>query len=230
MIEQLQISTGEPDKENRPKLAAAIDDDWLNVFERYAEDATTERMQQLWGRVLAGEIRSPGKFAMRTLRFLSEFSQVDALSFSVFCDSAFGEAAPRSLILPPEMQDIREVVNLESAGLIQGASGIGFTRTLNFDDYGNSIIREGNLFLLFQGEPKSEFQDQVITLTPMGQELITLLPSRDPRAAARRVAHSVRSPMIRSAQLATVHSEGVTPAPLEALWESEEAAVVENAQ
>jgi hypothetical protein len=43
-------------------------EDWLNVFERFAEDASTERMQGLWGRVLAGEIRQPGRFSLRTLR------------------------------------------------------------------------------------------------------------------------------------------------------------------
>ena len=66
MIEDIQATdcsdTAEEDRE--------LDDDWLNVFERYAEDASTERMQRLWGRVLSGEVRKPGSYSMRTLRFL----------------------------------------------------------------------------------------------------------------------------------------------------------------
>ena len=90
---------------------ATLDDDWLNVFERYAEDASSERMQKLWGRVLAGEIRKPGRYSLRTLRFLSEFSQGDALSFSNFCASAFGDIAPKALVIPGgEAADIRELI------------------------------------------------------------------------------------------------------------------------
>jgi hypothetical protein len=42
--------------------ATEIDDDWLNVFVRLAEDKTSEELQQLFGRILAGEIRKPGSF------------------------------------------------------------------------------------------------------------------------------------------------------------------------
>ena len=85
MIEDLRSQSEIP---NEP-APDSIDDDWLNVFERYAEDASTERMQNLWGRVLGGELRDPGKYSMRTLRFLSEFSQVDAQLFAELSLKAF---------------------------------------------------------------------------------------------------------------------------------------------
>ena len=50
---------------------AELDEDWLNVTERFAEDASTEQMQNIWGRVLAGEIRKPGIYSISTLNFLS---------------------------------------------------------------------------------------------------------------------------------------------------------------
>lgn len=81
-------------------------DDWLNVFERYAEDASSEQLQDLWGRVLSVEIRRPGRFSMRTLRLLSEFSQADALIFETFAKYAFGESAPKKLVYPNESTDI----------------------------------------------------------------------------------------------------------------------------
>ena len=39
-----------------------VDDEWMNVFERHAQEATNERMQLLWARILAGEIRQPKEF------------------------------------------------------------------------------------------------------------------------------------------------------------------------
>ncbi len=65
MLEDLRDNPVEPEAPITNAANAespAIDDDWLNVFERYAEDASTERMQKLWGRVLAGEVRAPGKY------------------------------------------------------------------------------------------------------------------------------------------------------------------------
>lgn len=97
------------------------DDDWLNVFERYVEDASSERLQGLWGKVLAGEIRRPGRFSTRTLRFLSEFSQADALTFESFAKSAFADNAPKKAVTNKEDRNIGHLIHLEASGLIQGA-------------------------------------------------------------------------------------------------------------
>jgi hypothetical protein len=222
MIEDLR-SQADPPPEPSAKTAdtPVIDDDWLNVFERYAEDASSERMQKLWGRVLAGEIRAPGRYSLRTLRFLSEFSQADALAFSNFCESVFGDLAPSELVKPSgEDDDIRQLIYMESAGLIQGSSGLGLTYTMPFSDSGNGGIVEGNLHLLFTGDPGTKFTFSVVTLTPMGQELLALLPGRDARVAARRFASSIRTPQIKAAFLAS-RTDQLVVIPMEILWQEE---------
>lgn len=197
-----------------------IDDDWLNVFEKYAENASSERMRNLWGRVLSGEIRKPGRFSLRTLRFLSEFSQADALTFADFCQNSFGEAAPKILVKPDGLKDIRSIVYLESSELIQGATGIGgLNLTMQLDQVGNGFISEGKLSILFNGTPNSSIKFDVITLTPLGQELVTLLPGRDPIAAAERVAFAIRSPEINSAFICSVNSLNNTVFPMKILWQ-----------
>ncbi|WP_037314922.1 DUF2806 domain-containing protein [Ruegeria halocynthiae] len=55
--------------------ASAPDEDWMNLFSRFAEDATSERLQDMFGRVLAGEVVHPGSFNLRTLRAISEMDQ-----------------------------------------------------------------------------------------------------------------------------------------------------------
>lgn len=185
-----------------------IDDDWLNIFERYAEDASSERMQSLWGRVLAGEIRKPGRFSIRTLRFLSEFSQSDALTFAEFCESAFGDIAPKSLVSPDGATDITKLIYLESAGLITGADSLGLNKSWSFREDGVGFVREGNLAIIFRGEPKTKFECSVLLLTPLGQELINLLPGRDAAVVAERVANAIKSDKTKSASLAMVNSEG----------------------
>lgn len=203
-------------------LPQEIDEDWLNVFERYAEDASTERMQNLWGRVLAGEIRRPGKFAMRTMRFLSEFSQTDALSFSAFASCTFGDIAPQSLVKPDDKKDIRDLMAMEAAGLIQGASGMGLTHTINFGAAGNAILREGSLCIVFIGEPNAKIANDAVALTPLGVELLALLPGRDDRASARLVATQLRSPEIRSALIGVAPNAQGNIVPIEILWQDDQ--------
>ena len=55
-----------------------IDDDWLNTFSSFASRKSREDVQSLWARLLAGEIRKPGSFSLRTLQHLSVVSAEDA--------------------------------------------------------------------------------------------------------------------------------------------------------
>jgi hypothetical protein len=226
MVEDLRASPPEEAETAGTAFTPDLDEDWLNVFERYAEDASTERMQNLWGRVLAGEIRKPGRYSMRTLRFLSEFSQADGLSFAEFCTSVFGDTAPASLVKPDSKKDIRDLVFLESSGLIQGASGIGLKSTMTFDNAGNGHFREGSLVLMLQGNPGESFQYPACILTPLGQELLSLLPGRDARAAARRVARAIKVPAIKSAFLATISGPDRHLIRMEILWQPQPEQVV----
>ena len=55
-----------------------IEDDWLNVFARIAEDKSSEELQILFGRILSGEVKRPGSFSLRTLQIMATISKVDA--------------------------------------------------------------------------------------------------------------------------------------------------------
>ncbi len=57
------------------------DSDWTARFFRIAEDITTEQMQVLWGKILAGEVKRPGSFSLRTLDILKNISHKEAERF-----------------------------------------------------------------------------------------------------------------------------------------------------
>lgn len=196
---------------------AWVDEDWLNVFERFVEDASTERMQQLWSRVLAGEIRRPGTFSLRTLRFLSEFEQSDALIFAQFCKSAVNDIAPKKLVLPESVKDIRHLMQLEAAGLITGATGNGIQSTFSFDANGYAFWAEGRLALIFRGEPNASIAIEAIGLTPLGKELMSLLPDRDVQSTMRNVAFSIKSAQTKAAFIGHLISDSQTSL-IEQLW------------
>jgi hypothetical protein len=67
---------------------AEIEDDWLNFYARLAEDKSSEELQGLFGRILAGEIKRPGSFSLRTLQLLVTISKNDAEGVSKFLSYA----------------------------------------------------------------------------------------------------------------------------------------------
>ena len=62
-----------------------ISDDWLNQFREYACQKSSEEAQDLFSKVLAGEIRKPGSFSLRALTTLSDMDQNVAMIFKAFC-------------------------------------------------------------------------------------------------------------------------------------------------
>ena len=62
-----------------------INDDFLNSFEEEARQKSTEEMQLLFGRILAGEIRKPESYSIRTVKILGQLDQNAAILFKKLC-------------------------------------------------------------------------------------------------------------------------------------------------
>ena len=58
-----------------------IDDDWIESFRREAADRSQGEMRETFARILAGEIREPGAFSIKTLRTVGALSQSTAKLF-----------------------------------------------------------------------------------------------------------------------------------------------------
>ncbi len=58
-----------------------IDDDWIESFRREAADRSQGEMRETFARILAGEIREPGTFSIKTLRTVGALGQSTASLF-----------------------------------------------------------------------------------------------------------------------------------------------------
>ncbi|MCX2681665.1 DUF2806 domain-containing protein [Galbibacter sp. EGI 63066] len=59
-----------------------VDEDWTTHFFNYAQDVSNEEMQNLWGRILAGEVESPKSYSLRALELIRNLSKSEAEIFS----------------------------------------------------------------------------------------------------------------------------------------------------
>jgi uncharacterized repeat protein (TIGR03899 family) len=103
-----------------------VDEDWTTRFFNIIEDVSDSEMQNLWGRILAGEVKQPNSYSLRTLEILKNLSQKEAEIFTKFARLAL-VSNNTSFILNPEsneflMKEYQITFNdrllLEEAGLI----------------------------------------------------------------------------------------------------------------
>ena len=60
------------------------DHDWTARFFNYIQDISSEEMQSLWAKVLAGEIERPGSISVRSLSIIRNLDRADAELFQIF--------------------------------------------------------------------------------------------------------------------------------------------------
>ncbi len=58
-----------------------VDKDWTSRFFSIVEDVSDEEMQKLWGRVLAGEVKQPKSYSLRTLELIKNLTKQEANTF-----------------------------------------------------------------------------------------------------------------------------------------------------
>lgn len=191
-VEDLSENTVDQDAPaDEQEETAEVDLDWLNHFGSHAEKVSSERMQLLWAKVLAGEIRRPGAFSLSTLRLLSELDQSMALAFQDEVKCRVGN----EYILKPSEEDMQgerllRLSFLEEVGLLQTIDLIGgVQRRFAPGPSGKASIRQQDLLLLM--ESQAPVKCPIILLTRAGREIAGLLPPPDPLAVLERVGEAV---------------------------------------
>ena len=78
------------------------DDDWLAAFGKEAAQRSSEEMKHAFGRILAGEIQSPGTYSIRSVRALGMMDTQTAALFRNFCNLVFSVPLLDSRIITPK--------------------------------------------------------------------------------------------------------------------------------
>jgi hypothetical protein len=67
----------------------AVDEDWISRFFNHAQDVSSEKMQEVWAKLLAGEVVKPGSCSLRTLDALKNMNSEEARLFANICQFEF---------------------------------------------------------------------------------------------------------------------------------------------
>lgn len=67
------------------ELSGSTKLDWINIYFESAKNAADTYMQNVWAKVLAKELESPGTFGYKTLDVLKNMFRADFILFEKMC-------------------------------------------------------------------------------------------------------------------------------------------------
>lgn len=160
---------------------------WLSNFFESAGHIEDEDLQKLWGKILAGEIKCPNSYSMRTLNLLRNMSSAEAHLFNKI--SAYVICYKNTYFIPnPEefskkfQINYGQISSLEECGLVSAPTFL--TVQYRIKPNTPSCIFNKNLVAIlnsdFDGEAKRD--DEIYALTKAGSELyqlVTQQPNND---------------------------------------------------
>lgn len=178
--------------------SSPVNPDWATRFFDIAQDISNEQMQDLWGRILAGEIKQPNSYSMRTLDALRSITSEEAQlfeemaqyvlydgSFYIFRDP-YGENSD-------EGYQYVDIARLMEIGLIQAGSNV----VQNFYNVEGEItthqISYGDAYIAFVEMPANlkQISFPIYPLTHVGEELYKLIKVQPQSEYLEAVLHKI---------------------------------------
>lgn len=176
-----------------------VSPDWATRFFDKCQDVSDEKMRQLWGRLLAGEVAAPGSYSLRTLEAVALLSEREARNFARLCSGSMrlvqflqvdlllfdvNKAAFEDMGLGPDF----ELFGLVEAGLVTYES-MGWTRAYKPGGAATFMHPTGQYIYEVQSPLDEVSNSQLLTLgtkyaapvghvnlTAVGRELSRLIP------------------------------------------------------
>lgn len=157
-----------------------IENDWMLRFINCAQDVTDEEMQLLWSKVLAGEIKHPKSYSLRTLETLRNLSKEEATTFQKLCHIAI-QITDEAIFIPRYQEFIKEngvsyaeLFLMADCGLINYGESMVLTQPVEKDESGITICGAFVLLVSSKNEENGNITICQYPLTEAGKELYKL--------------------------------------------------------
>ena len=148
----------------------AISDDWLNTFSDLVGKKSNTDIQELWSKILAGEIRRPGSFRLKSLLSMAAIDSSDAVQINDLLSRAINDDF---IFKFDQNEDLGPYMNAESLDVITVAGGMLIKKfTLHAGLNVHFVV--GSVILFARSVEAKEFTIPMYKLTRFGSELCSL--------------------------------------------------------
>lgn len=156
-----------------------VDKDWMIRFFNSVEDISDEDMQNLWAKILAGEVKQPKSFSLRTLETLRNLTQKEAKTFQKVAEFVFLNAQDKCITSNEELLlkygiDFKDIQLLDECGLVSKQTFLQYR-----SKFGEKTIIFWNKKLIITAQSLSDKEVEssisISLLTRAGAELYNIL-------------------------------------------------------
>jgi hypothetical protein len=192
-VEQVALEAA---NELRGQQASAepVDEDWVARFFEGAKDVSSEEMQKLWAKILAGEVVRPGSFSLRCIEAVRNVSREEARLFESLSPYIIADRFFLYTLTPPHGGGrnvwLEPGLRLAEAGLLTVDAQIAFSPT--FTPGVSTHFPMSDLVIIVTAETPQFFQIPAYVLTGVGVELIRLFRQPADRIYARSLVDLFR--------------------------------------
>ena len=156
-----------------------VDEDWLFRWRDSACMVSSEELQSLWGRVLAGEIKSPGSFSLRTLEFLKNISHEEALRIAKLAPFVLGNDCifRNEELLDSEGITFGFLLGLQNLGITCGVDAAALSRTTssnNPNKFRGLLVSHDRVLVVTREDASKTMTLKIYGLTSLGQQIFKL--------------------------------------------------------
>jgi len=177
-----------------------LDENWCTRFFSLAGSACSERVQEIWGRVLALELQTPRSFSFRTLDVLKNATAdlIDALINAAQLRLAFG---PLAVVIYPDTfghlereygLTLRQILLLQEVGATIHDNNIRFVLPPSEGPRTDILLHGRKAMVLTREADLDAVSLPAILFTQVGEELTNLVEVRENRAYVDMVATLLR--------------------------------------
>lgn len=153
-----------------------VSQSWLNRFIDIVENISEYDVQEIWGKILAGEVKQPGSYSLRTLDTLQYLTHEDAELFARVVKYYLAEGF---IVNEDFAMTFVERMRLIDSGLILGED---LVKNWQIGSHEDLIIKIDNNYyfkLVNETDRKIICNCGVKKMTTAGIELMRLLPQKD---------------------------------------------------
>lgn len=168
--------------------------DWFNRYIKLAENVSNNTMQDLWAKILAGELSRPGLYSLKALKIFRDMSIVDAKLLAKACSLAVKDQSKKNIRILSGIYQQPGLINFFSKERQQHINlshfGLNYADILSLADNNlifkqeseSSMMASGEtLNFYYNGSPlklsckKANIAIQFYKFTPIGTELANLI-------------------------------------------------------
>ncbi|MEY8215469.1 MAG: TIGR03899 family protein [Colwellia sp.] len=171
--------------------------DWFDQFINLAEGVSNNTMQDLWAKILAGELARPGSYSLKALKVFRDMSIVDAKLLAKACSLAVKDQNKKNMRLISgsyQQPGLLNFFNKERQQYVNLSQfGLNYADLLSLADNHLIFIQENESNMITNGEPinfsynglplsltsnKTNVSLQFYKLTAIGVELASLITDK----------------------------------------------------